>query len=556
MSFDGMFTHALVAELNENFAGARINKIHQPYNNEIILTLRAQRKNIKVLLSAHPNFARVQVSDQDYVNPDTPPNFCMVLRKFIEGSRIRQVSQFENDRIIIFALEGKDELGDTIQQELVVEMMGRHSNILLIDQNKKILDCIKHIPVYQNTYRTLLPGASYVLPPQAGKLNPFKQLDESHLASMSIQEISPKLLQENFMGLGKDSAQEVSHLIDKHGDFKTGWQAYLAHFDQVKPSLIKTQDNKRFFLPFPYQSLPGDYTFYSSLSELLAGYYDLMAQQDHIKQIGNQLVQVVSKELKKNKRKLQKLQADWDKSQEADAYKLRGELLTTYLYQVEKGADSVTLANYYDDDKAMTIALDPSLTPSQNAQKYYQRYNKLTESLSHIEEQLAHTRAENDYLESVETQIKWSEPNELAAIKEELEQQGYLKKQKQKRKKKNEKLPPRHYQSSDGHSILVGRNNRQNDELSLRQANKNHYWFHTKDIPGSHVILQTDQPSDQEIIEAAQLAAHYSKYRLANNVPVDYTQVKNVKKPNGSRPGFVNYFNQQTVFVSPAQIKE
>ena len=553
MSFDGMFTHALIKELNTTFAGGRIHKIQQPYEMELVLTIRANRKNHKLLISAHPSFGRIQVTEQAYNNPETPPNFTMVLRKYVEGNIIDSIEQYDNDRIIIFNLTRRDELGDASQQQLIVEIMGRHSNIFLLDKDKKIIDAIKHVPMYQNTFRTILPGATYQLPPIQNQVNPFK-VGENFEKDKSL--MTAKFLQSQLMGLGRDSAIELASLIEK--DSRKPYQViqdFCADFENPNPTLV-VQDDKQHFLVFPYTTISGEESHYDDLSALLTAYYAKKSKHDYVRQVGNAIIQVVEKNLTHQHKRLANLNQDMEKSSKADTFQLKGELLTTFLYQIEKGQTEVTLANYYDNDQPITISLDPALTPSQNAQKYYHKYNKLRNAINHIEKQKVVAEAEIQYLESIQTQLNFAEPNELADIRDELIDQGYLKKQKQDKKKRsnNASAKPREYRTAEGNRILVGRNNKQNDQLTLRQANKNHYWFHTKDIPGSHVILETNDPSEAEITQAAELAAAYSKYSQSNNVPVDYTQVKHVKKPNGSKPGFVNYFEQKTIFVTPTKI--
>lgn len=553
MSFDGMFTHALIKELNTTFAGGRIHKIQQPYEMELVLTIRANRKNHKLLISAHPSFGRIQVTEQAYNNPETPPNFTMVLRKYVEGNIIDSIEQYDNDRIILFNLTRRDELGDASQQQLIVEIMGRHSNIFLLDKDKKIIDAIKHVPMYQNTFRTILPGATYQLPPIQNQVNPFK-VGENFESDKSL--MTAKFLQSQLMGLGRDSAIELASLIEK--DSRKPYQViqdFCADFENPNPTLV-VQDDKQHFLVFPYTTISGEESHYDDLSALLTAYYAKKSKHDYVRQVGNAIIQVVEKNLTHQHKRLANLNQDMEKSSKADTFQLKGELLTTFLYQIEKGQTEVTLANYYDNDQPITISLDPALTPSQNAQKYYHKYNKLRNAINHIEKQKVVAEAEIQYLESIQTQLNFAEPNELADIRDELIDQGYLKKQKQDKKKRsnNASAKPREYKTVEGNRILVGRNNKQNDQLTLRQANKNHYWFHTKDIPGSHVILETNDPSKAEITQAAELAAAYSKYSQSNNVPVDYTQVKHVKKPNGSKPGFVNYFEQKTIFVTPTKI--
>lgn len=553
MSFDGMFTHALIKELNTTFAGGRIHKIQQPYEMELVLTIRANRKNHKLLISAHPSFGRIQVTEQAYNNPETPPNFTMVLRKYVEGNLIDSIEQYDNDRIVIFNLTRRDELGDASQQQLVVEIMGRHSNIFLLDHDKKIIDAIKHVPMYQNTFRTILPGATYQLPPNQNQINPFK-VGENFESDKSL--MTAKFLQSQLMGLGRDSAIELASLIEQ--DTRKPYQLiqdFCQGFEDPNPTLV-VQENKQHFLAFPYTTLVGEESHYNNLSDLLTAYYAEKSKHDYVRQVGNAIIQVVEKNLTHQHKRLTNLQQDMEKSAKADIFQLKGELLTTFLYQIEKGQTEVTLNNYYDNDEPITISLDPALTPSQNAQKYYHKYNKLRNAIDHIDKQKAVAEAEIQYLESIQTQLRFAEPNELSDIRDELIDQGYLKKQKQDKKKrsKNASAKPREFHTDEGNRILVGRNNKQNDQLTMRQANKNHYWFHTKDIPGSHVILETSEPSEAEITQAAELAAAYSKYSQSNNVPVDYTLVKHVKKPNGGKPGFVNYFEQQTIFVTPAKI--
>lgn len=549
MSFDGMFTHAIVRELQDQFIGGRIHKVQQPYDQEIILSIRSQRKNHKLLLSSNSNFARIQVTEAKYGNPDTPPNFCMFLRKYIEGGFIQDIKQYENDRVVIFSINRTSEIGDSEQLQIVIELMGRHSNIFLLNSENTILDCIKHVPMYQNTFRTILPGAQYKLPPQGGKINPFK-VDSAW--SLPTADLTAKNLQQHFMGLGRDSANELLNQFDLSPDQTMGEVIlkFSQRFDQPVPTLIN-HDNKTEFTAVPYDSIAGERKQFESLSDLLDNYYAEKAQHDRVRQIGSQLIQIISKELSRNRNKLQNLRDDLAKSNQSDDYRIRGELLTTYLFQVKKGDSSVTLPNFYDNEKPLEIKLNPAKTPSQNMQHYFHQYNKYQTSVKYIHEQMAKAESEVNYLESVESQIELAEPTELDEIRQELIDEGYIKSHKKNRNKRPKAAKPLQFETSSGVPIMVGRNNKQNDELTMRKAKKDHFWFHTKDIPGSHVILMTNTPTDEEIVETAKLAAGHSKYRHSANVPVDYTQVKHVFKPNGSKPGFVNYFEQQTVFVTP-----
>ncbi|WP_461203484.1 fibronectin-binding protein EfbA [Enterococcus sp. N342-3-1-2] len=558
MSFDGVFTHLMVSELNNLLINGRVNKIHQPYENEVVFVIRSQGKNHKLLLSAHPTYARVQCTTMTYQNPDTPPNFLMMLRKYLEGAILARIDQIDNDRVIHFHFSRRDELGDLQSLVLIVELMGRHSTILLMNNaTGKIVDTIKHIGHAQNTYRTLLPGAVYIAPPKQTTLNPFTAADTKIFDVLSrIDDWQPKTLQQQFQGLGRDTADELIQRITANPNDKLRqWtQFFKAVTDQLQPSYIETT-GKEFFTPIPYQSLlteGSQITNFASLSALLDHFYHDKAERDRVKQQGGELLKKIENELKRNQTKLQKRQQTLRDSENAEAFRQKGELLTTFMAQVPRGAQSVTLENYYEENRPLIIDLDPALTPNQNAQKYFQRYQKLKNAVKLIHQQIAETKEEIDYLASVLAQLEIASPLDLATIREELVVQGYIKNRSKQRKKAAPSQPER-YLSSDGIEILVGKNNLQNDQLTLKTARKTDYWLHTKDIPGSHVIVRSDDPSEATLLEAAELAAYFSKYRQSAQVPVDYVQVKHIRKPNGAKPGFVIYENQKTLYVTPSE---
>ncbi|OTN76458.1 hypothetical protein A5886_001535 [Enterococcus sp. 8G7_MSG3316] len=556
MSFDGVFTHLMVTELNNQLINGRVNKIHQPYENEVVFVIRSQGKNHKLLLSAHPTYARVQCTTMTYQNPDTPPNFLMMLRKYLEGAILSSIEQIDNDRVIHFHFTRRDELGDLQSLVLIVELMGRHSTILLMNKETgKIVDTIKHIGHSQNTYRTLLPGAEYIAPPKQSTLNPFTAAHTKVFEILStVDQWHAKALQQHFQGLGKDTADElVLRITTNPNDKLRQWTDF---FDEIRhqpqPSYIES-NGKEFFTPIPYRSLmttDSQHTAFDSLSTLLDHYYHDKAERDRVKQQGGELLKKIENELKRNQTKLQKRQQTLSDSENAEAFRQKGELLTTFMAQVPRGAQSVTLDNYYEDNQPLTIALDPALTPNQNAQKYFQRYQKLKNAVKLIHQQIAETKEEIAYLESVLAQLEIASPTDLATIREELIAQGYVKNRSKQRKKTTPSQPER-YLSSDGIEMLVGKNNLQNDQLTLKTARKTDIWLHTKDIPGSHVIIRSDDPSEETLLEAAELAAYFSKYRQSAQVPVDYVQVKHIRKPNGAKPGFVIYENQKTLYVTP-----
>ncbi len=554
MSFDGVFTHLMVKELSEELIHGRINKIQQPYENEIVLIIRSKGKNHKLLLSAHPNYARVQLTSMNYLNPDTPPNFVMMLRKYLDGAILEQIEQLDNDRILHFNFKKRDELGDLQQIVLVVELMGRHSTVLLLNKETgKILDAIKHIGSAHNTYRSLLPGAEYIAPPKQDTLNPFTASDTQIFEKLStLPELNGKALQQRFQGLGKDTADELAaRLNEKPNEKLPVWQAFFNELQAPVPTYIQTEQ-KEFFTPIPYPSLHGiELTTYPSLSTLLDAFYHEKAERDRVKQQGSELLKKVENEYKRNQLKLKKRQQTLADSENAEEFRQKGELLTTFMTQVPRGATAVQLENYYDENRLIEIALDPALTPNQNAQKYFQRYQKLRNAVKLIGEQIRETEEELTYLESILSQLELAGPMDIHVIREELVEQGYLKNRNLKTGKKEKKSQPEHFLSSDGTEILVGKNNLQNDQLTLRTARKTDYWLHAKDIPGSHVIIRSNEPSETTILEAAEIAAYYSKYRYSAQVPVDFVQVKHIRKPNGAKPGYVIYENQTTYYVTP-----
>lgn len=560
MSFDGVFTHAMINELRESLLPGRISKIHQPYENEVVLVIRSRGKNQRLLLSAHPSYARIQITQIDYQNPDTPPNFVMMLRKHLDGAILESIEQIENDRVIHFHFTKRDELGDLQNIILIVELMGRHSTIILVNKESgKILDAIKHIGSSQNTYRSLLPGVDYIAPPEQNQLNPFSQEKEKVFHRLSQMDLTPKGIQQQFQGIGFDTAQElVARLTERPNEKMLVWQEFFTAIDtQRSPSLYEVAE-KEYFTPINYRFFDSNTQqkkMYPTLSALLDAFYQEKAEKDRAKQQGGELIRKIENELKRNKNKLKKREQTLKDSENAEDYRRDGELLTTFMAQVPRGANEVTLPNYYEEDRPITIKLDPALTPNQNAQKYFHRYQKLKNAVKLIGKQIEEAKNEIDYLESVLSQLEIAGPMDIEVIKEELTAEGYLKKKYSKKQKRKKPSQPDQYLSTDGTLILVGKNNLQNDQLSLKTAKKTDYWLHAKNIPGSHVIIKSDQPSDETITEAAELAAYFSKYRHSAQVPVDLVQVKHLRKPNGAKPGYVIYENQKTIIVTPEEEK-
>ncbi len=559
MSFDGLFVHLLTHELNENLLGGRISKIQQPYTNEIILRIRANRKNTSLLLSAHPQYARIQLTDIPFENPQSPPQFCMVLRKHLEGAIIESITQKENDRVLTFTFKNRNELGDTRTLSLVVEVMGRHSNILLIDdEENKLVDAIRHISPSQNSYRTLLPGAPYKEAPSQDKANPITFDGELNVPDMPEKELA-KWFQQEFQGLGRDSADEISYLIQANPDRspKETFDQFMKPFreKQAQPTLVQ-KDQKEVFTPILYHHIEGNPIRFDSLSSLMDRYYHNKAERDRVNQQSNDLSHLLKNLHQKNEKKLDKLNKELKETGRADEFRIKGEVLTAYLHEVKKGDEHITLPNFYEEDQELTIELNPQKSPSENAQYYFSRYQKLKNAKVHLTKQIQATKEETDYFDTLLTQLSIASVSDIEEIREELRQGHYLKKKKPSNKnKKVAKSKPESFTSSDGTRILVGKNNTQNDQLTMKQARKSYWWAHTKDIPGSHVIIESSEPTDQTVEEACILAAYYSKYRQSASVPVDVVQVKNIRKPNGAKPGYVIYEGQTTYYVTPSEEK-
>lgn len=556
MSFDGLFTHALVYELSENLIGGRVSKIQQPYENEIILRIRSNRKNHNLLLSAHPQYARIQLTEISFENPQHPPQFCMMMRKHLDGAILETINQIENDRIVEFTFKSRDELGDVKDVVLIAEIMGRHSNIILLNENEeKIIDTIRHISSNQNTYRTLLPGATYIPAPTQEKQNPFAFDGEFDLQEESTKD-SVRFIQGTFQGFGKDSSQEVIYKIekDKNSSPSEVFQEFLDPYrtKSFSPTLTVI-GTKEYFTAIDYSTLDGEKMHFNSLSELMDHYYGNKAERDRVKQQANDLYHIIKNELEKNEKKIIKMKEELAQTEYADDYRVKGEILTAFLHEVSQGDTSVTLENFYQNNETIDIDLDPQKRPAENAQKYFSHYQKLKKRKNHLTKQVKLTKQEIIYLESVLTQLNVASPRDIEEVREELRQGAYIKK-KDKQKKSNKKSKPTEpdtYKASDGTLIMVGKNNLQNDRLTTRTAHKNDWWLHAKDIPGSHVIIKDEEPSEKTVEEAANLAAYFSKYRLSSSVPIDLVQIKNVRKPNGAKPGYVIYEGQTTYFVTP-----
>ncbi|MEK3887032.1 Rqc2 family fibronectin-binding protein [Bacillus sp. FSL K6-3431] len=559
MSFDGFFTRAMTRELAETIGGGKINKIHQPFKNELIFTIRMNRKNHRLLISAHPTYARIQLTNDLLENPNEPPMFCMLLRKHLEGAIIENIRQIGMDRIIVFDLKGRNELGDVSYKQLFIEIMGRHSNIILVDQEKEmILDSIKHIPASINSYRTILPGSTYISPPPQEKLEPLEANNDDVLKALNFNSGKlDKQLVASFAGMSPLLAKEII------------FQAGLANRETLPPTFITymeklsahdyqptvtTAEGKEFFYLVPLIHLKGEYKSFASLSEMLDRFYFGKAVRDRVKQQAYDLERLMKNEKEKNETKVKKLETTLKKAENASHYQLLGELLTANMHLVKKGMQEINVINYYDEaGKEITIPLNPRKNPAENAQQYFSKYQKAKTALQIVKVQIEKALDEINYFEGLLQQISSAATKDIEEIREELAEEGYIRLRQKRGQKKNISAKPvvEKYIASDDTEIFVGKNNKQNDYLTNKIGRRDDIWLHTKDIPGSHVVIKSSEPSEEVILEAANLAAYFSKAKSSSAVPVDFTKIRHVKKPNGSKPGFVIYDQQQTVYVTP-----
>ena len=542
MVYDGMLMSRVINQINNTLIGGRVNRIYQISAYELLMTIRANRQNYKLLLSCHPMYARLQLTELDFVAPQTPSHMTMLFRKHLEGGYLIKIEQIGLDRIAQLEFSAFNELGDKVNFFMYVEIMGRHSNITLTDDNHKIIDCLKRISPSMNTTRILQPGANYQLPPLQDKQDPF---NSDLLPGNNLTKI--------YSGFSPELSREILYRIDQGEDFKT-IMATIGHSQNIY--LSKDANNKEYFHVIPLTTIanaPKTYSLNAGLDE----YFGFIDQKERIKQQTANLEKYVSNEYQKNTTKLAKLEQELENSYNSDEYRIIGDLIYSNLHLIKKGMIQVVLDNYYDNTK-MTVVLDPRLDGKGNGQKYYNKYQKAKNSKDHLLEQIELTKSEIDYFDSVKTLLDHASYVDALEIKEELESLGYLKVRSKQNNKKNKRPQFTTHFTKDGIEINIGKNNLQNDYLTFKYASRFDHWFHVKDIPGSHIIVHSDEPDEYTIRLGANLAAYYSKARNSSSVPVNYTLVKNLKKPGGSKPGQVILSTYKTIYIDPdeQQVKE
>ncbi|BBD90259.1 Rqc2 family fibronectin-binding protein [Staphylococcus caprae] len=554
MAYDGLFTKKMIESLQDLVSG-RIHKINQPENDTIIIVVRQNRKNHQLLLSIHPSFSRLQITNKKYDNPFDPPMFARVFRKHLEGGFIQNIRQVGNDRRVEIDVQSKDEIGDTMYRTIILEIMGKHSNLILVDENRKIIEGFKHLTPNTNQYRTVMPGFEYEAPPSQNKLNPYEVSGQEALKYIDFNsgKISKQLLNtfEGFSPL-------ITNEIVSRRQFMTQDTLPEAYDEVMAETLLAPvplfhknhETGKEDFYFMKLNQFYDDIVQYDSLNDLLDRYYDARGERERVKQRANDLVRFVQQQLQKQQNKLSKLIDEYESAKDKETQQLYGELITANIYRIKQGDESVTALNYYTGEE-VTIPLNPTKSPSVNAQYYYKQYNRLKTREHELDHQIQLTKENIDYFSNIEQQLDHITVDDIDDIRDELADQGFMKQRKNHKKKKNAQIKLQTYRSSDGDTILVGKNNKQNDYLTNKKAQKSHIWFHTKDIPGSHVVILNNHPSEETIKEAAMIAGYFSKAGNSGQIPVDYTEIRNVHKPSGAKPGFVTYDNQKTLYATP-----
>ncbi|MCD8391426.1 MAG: NFACT family protein [Firmicutes bacterium] len=572
MALDALAIKCLTNEISALAYGARIDKISQPEKDEIVLGIRTRTDNYKLVLSASSAHPRAHFTDRAKRNPKTAPMFCMLLRKHLSGGKIIGVAQPDLERVINSSVESYDELGNLTVKHLIAEIMGRHSNIILTNSDMKIIDCIKHVDFNVSSVRRLLPGLEYTPAPKQNKIPIIEFSNESQI-DFSVPKQADKVIMDTVSGISPIIARELvydafastdviaaSLNTNQAAALKTRLVRLAEHVrdDKFTPCLIEEAASGKYLdfsaIPIQQYGAFAKVTEYDTMSRLVDTFFYTRDMRERMRQKSADMTRLIGNLIERTAKKIGILNKTLAGANDGEKYKIKGDLITANIYKIEPKSTELTAENYYvDGTPSIKIALDPSLTPSQNAQKYYKKYTKSKTALIEAAKQLEFAQTELKYLESTLSLIENAESeSDLNAIRAELADEGYLNGARS--RKKREVSKPRHFISSEGFDIYVGKNNSQNDYLTLKFANSSDMWFHTKEIHGSHVIIKLAQNKDipdSAIKEAAQLAAYYSKARGSSQVPVDYTRVKNVKKPNGAKPGMVIYNTYNTLYVTP-----
>ena len=570
MAFDGITIANIVSELNHTIVGGKINTIAQPEADELMITVKNNRTQYRLFLSASASLPLIYLTGENKQGPLTAPNFCMLLRKHIGSARILSVTQPGLERILIFELEHLNELGDICRKKLIVEIMGKHSNIIFCQEDDTIIDSIKHISANMSSVREVLPGRTWFIPHTQDKMDPLSMSREAFTETVfgknlpvfkavytSLTGFSPLIAEELCVRSGIDPKRQAQELEETEKE--TLWQTTDDLVDRIRrqdfsPVIVYQEEEPLEFAAFPLTKYQDQKSVsYESISQVLESYYSMKNKITLIRQKSADLRRIVTTAIERTSKKYELQQKQQKDTEKKEKYRIYGELLNTYGYHLEEGARSLEALNYYTNEM-ITIPLDEHLSAAENAKKYFDRYTKLKRTEEALNELLEETRSDLEHLESIRTSLDIAlDEDDLVEVREELMEYGYLRRKGSSGKKKKIVSRPFHYRSSDGFDIYVGKNNFQNDELSFKFASGNDWWFHAKGQPGSHVIVKSngEELPDRTFEEAARLAAFYSKGRQAPKVEIDYTQKKNLKKPNGAKPGFVIYHTNYSMIAEP-----
>lgn len=570
MPFDAIFMTALAGELREKLVGGKVDKLYQPARDEAVLHMRAGRENVRLLISASPSHPRAQLTKVPRENPETPPMFCMLLRKYFTGARLLELTQPSMERLLDFRFETLDELGDRVERRLVLECIGRKSNLIMLDGAGRITDCMRRADGDLSAKRPVMPGLYYTPPEPTGRLDPLamapEELRSFVLANAPEGDGQDKWLLEQFNGLSPLIARELAFQGEGTGEGLA--ERFCQLMDRVRageftPTVLVRDGRPIDFTFMPVlQYGPGvELKRYPTFSQLLDDFYEQKEAQERVKQRGQDFIRSVTQARNRTAKKIANQEGDLARSVDRETLRQYGDIITTNFYQMRKGQSVLRAQNYYDPEcREVDVPLDPLLTPQQNAAKYYKDYKKAQKAEEMLTIQLEKNRTELSYLDSVLQMITLSEGDrDLQEIRQELMDNGYLKQHRRKMTAKGRvkvvHAKPMEFKSSAGLTILVGKNNSQNDRLTLKDADKRDLWLHAQKLHGSHVILKTggEPPDEQSLTEAAMLAAWFSQGKESGQVPVDYTPVKVVKKPAGAKPGYVIYNTYRTVYVTPSE---
>lgn len=567
MALDGIVIANMVQELNDTICGGKINKIAQPENDELMLTIKNQKNQYRLLISAGASLPLIYLTQINKPSPMTAPNFCMLLRKHIGSGKILRVWQPGLERIINFEIEHLNELGDVCRKTLVVEIMGKHSNIIFCNEEGMIIDSIKHVSLQMSSVREVLPGRTYFIPETQHKWNPLEVSAETFVTEVSAKPMAlAKALYTTFTGISPLTAEEICHRasLESAQSANSFSELELTHLYRIFSFIMEDVKNGTFTPNIIFQGEePVDFSSiqltqyqdkttakYPTISEVLENYYAVKNTITHIRQKSSDLRRIVQTALERNRKKYDLQLKQLKDTEKRDKHKVYGELINTYGYNLEPGAKKLEALNYYTNEM-ITIPMDPTLTPQENAKKNFDKYNKLKRTFEALTDLIEETQDEIKHLESISTSLDIALSEEdLVQVKEELMDYGYIKR-KYTGKKVKITSKPFHYLSSDGYHMYVGKNNFQNDELTFKIATGNDWWFHAKGAPGSHVIVKANNEElpDRTFEEAARLAAYYSKNRSAEKVEIDYVEKKHVKKTNGGKPGFVIYHTNYSMLI-------